>query len=130
MINILLVDDNDVVRESIAALLKLNEKFNIVGECNDGSTVLPFLEKGNVVDLILMDVSMVKIGGVEATSMVLKKYPEMKILALTMHSQNSYVDNMKEIGAMGYILKTAEIDDIYNAIYSAVKGIKTFDFAS
>lgn len=116
MIKILIVDDNKIVRSSIKTLLVLNPKFNVVGECNDGETVIPYLKENDNVDIILMDISMPKLNGIEATKLVSKHFPAIKVIAFTMHKQDSYIKNMKKAGAMSYVLKTDDIDVINNTI--------------
>lgn len=125
MIKILLVDDHKIIRDGIKAMLSDAENIEIVGECEDGALVLPFLDK-NKVDVIFMDVSMPDQNGIETTKQVIEKYPDAKVIALTMHNQESYITKMLKVGAVGYVLKNTGCDDLLNAIKSVSSGQSYF----
>lgn len=115
MIKILLVDDHKIIRDGMKALLFGNSDIEIVGECNDGDEVLPFLEK-NEVDVIIMDINMPVLNGIDATTKIIEKYPEMKILALSMHNEEGYISKILKAGAMGYVLKNTGKKELIEAI--------------
>lgn len=125
MIKVLLVDDHKIIRDGIKAMLSDAENIEIVGECEDGSLVVPFLDK-NEVDIIFMDVSMPKQNGIETTKQVIEKYPKAKVIALTMHNQESYITKMLKVGAVGYVLKNTGCDDLLSAIKSVNEGQSYF----
>lgn len=115
MINVLLVDDHKIIRDGIKALLATTDSINIVGECDDGVQVLPFL-RDHEVDVVLMDINMPKLNGIETTALVTEKYPKVKVLALTMHNEEGYISKILKTGAMGYILKNTGKPELVNAI--------------
>jgi DNA-binding NarL/FixJ family response regulator len=125
MINLLLVDDHKIIRDGIRALLGDATDIEIKGECEGGEEVIPFLEK-NAVDIILMDISMPVQGGIQTTELVVEKYPDIKIIALSMHSQESYISKMLKAGAAGYVLKNTGVEDITNAIRTVASGQNYF----
>ncbi|MDA9563817.1 response regulator transcription factor [Flavobacteriales bacterium] len=124
MINILLVDDHKIIRDGIRAMLDFIDTFNIVGECESGHEVIPFITQ-NEVDIIIMDINMPDMNGIEVTELVISKFPAAKIIALTMHDQESYITKILKAGAMGYVLKNAGQDVLGEAINSVYAG-KTY----
>lgn len=121
MINILIVDDHKILRDGIKAILNGNKNLHIVGECEDGIKVIPFLEKHKV-DIILMDIKMPEQNGIETTKKVLHKFPQIKILALSMHNEEVYIINMLKAGASGYILKNTGEAELFEAIDKIYNG--------
>ena len=115
MIKILLVDDSVVIRKAVKQLLPEKGLVSVVGECSDGRDVLDFL-KNNEVDTILMDFSMKYIGGVEATKLVSEKYPNIKTIGFSSHSDSNYRNAMLAAGASDYIVKGVEIEVIRERI--------------
>ncbi len=125
MINVLLVDDHRIIRDGLKALLVGVKEINIIGECNDGKEAITFLEHNNV-DLILMDINMPNMNGFESTAFISKKYPEVKILALTMHQEESYISKILQAGANGYMLKNASRKELIQAITKINEGNSYF----
>lgn len=115
MIKVLIVDDHKILRDGIVAIFDALKDIKIIGQCEDGSEVLGFL-KDKQADVILMDIMMPKINGFEATKLVKEKYPDIKILALTMHNDYNYIHEMLEAGASGFILKNTSSDEMHKAI--------------
>lgn len=121
MIKVLLVDDHKIVRDGIAALLENEKNIKLVGECTDGSEVLGFLAD-NKVDVILMDIMMKNLNGIETSKLVLEKYPDIKILTLSMNQDYDYIQEMLKLGAAGYILKNTGAEELLNAIKIVAEG--------
>lgn len=121
MINILLVDDQEIVREGIKMILSLDEEINIIGEAENGRELMSFLEK-QIPDVILMDVRMPVMDGVEATKLVKEKYKDVKVIILTTFTEDEYIFKGIKNGADGYILKDAGSEDIIKAIKTAYSG--------
>jgi len=121
MINVLIVDDHKILRDGIKAILHGNKNIHIVGECEDGILVIDFVEKHKV-DVILMDIKMPQQNGIETTKKILKKYPNIKILALSMHNEEAYIINMLKAGASGYILKNTGEIELLEAINKVFAG--------
>ncbi|MFO7880166.1 MAG: response regulator [Bacteroidales bacterium] len=115
MIKVLVVDDHKIVRDGIAALLKHNKNIKLVGDCKDGNEVIPFMDKHDV-DVVLMDIMMEDVNGIEATKMIFDKYPETKVLTLSMNNDYDYIHEMLKVGANGYILKNTSGEDLVKAI--------------
>lgn len=115
MIKILLVDDHKIIRDGLKALLYGEERLEIIGECNDGDEVLPFT-KENDVDVILMDINMPNMNGIDATSAVVESDENIKVIALTMHNEDSYISKILKAGASGYVLKNTGKAGLVNAI--------------
>ena len=115
MIKILLVDDHKIIRDGIKALIQTEENIEIVGECGDGIEVSVFLEK-NDVDVVLMDINMPEMNGIEATSVVSEKFPDVSVLALTMHDEEVYISKVLKAGALGYVLKHVGRSELLKAI--------------
>lgn len=121
MINVILIDDQQIIREGLKMLLSLDDDINIVAEGTDGSEALELIEKYNP-DVLLMDIRMPIMNGVEATKLVKEKYPDIKILILTTFNDNDYIFDSLKNGANGYLLKDADSDEIIDAIKNVYKG--------
>lgn len=122
MIDILLVDDHKIIRDGIKALLRSSEEINIVGECSDGSQVLDALKQHENVDIILMDINMAEMNGLEATEVVLRDHPDIKVVALTMYNEESYISKILKAGASGYILKNTGKQELLEALHKVKEG--------
>ena len=121
MINVILIDDQQIIREGLKMLLSLDDDINIVAEGTDGSEALELIEKYSP-DVLLMDIRMPIMNGVEATKLVKEKYPDIKILILTTFNDNDYIFDSLKNGANGYLLKDAGSDEIIDAIKNVYKG--------
>ncbi|EGW41258.1 response regulator transcription factor [Desulfosporosinus sp. OT] len=121
MINVILVDDQEIVREGLKMILSLDNQINILGEAENGKHLLEILPK-QIPDVILMDIRMPIMDGVEATRLIKEKYPNIKVIILTTFNEDEYIFKGLQNGAAGYILKDSGIDDIINAIKTAYNG--------
>ena len=115
MTDILIVDDHEIVRAGIKRLVENTPNLNIVADLGSGEEAYQFLQK-NIVDLIIMDVSMPGKGGIETTHQIKKRYPKIKILMLSMHDNAMIIEKAMKAGADGYILKNDLSDDLLNAV--------------
>lgn len=120
-IRILLADDHTIVREGIRSLLEDEEDMSVVGEADDGHTAIRITHQLKP-DVILMDIAMPLLNGLEATRRIKEDYPEAKVLILTMHENEEYIRQVLASGAMGYILKDAAARDLLGAIRTVHKG--------
>ncbi|UCH59422.1 MAG: response regulator transcription factor [Anaerolineales bacterium] len=120
-IRILLADDHTIVREGIRSLLEDEEDMSVVGEAEDGHTAIRITHQLKP-DVILMDIAMPLLNGLEATRRIKEDYPEAKVLILTMHENEEYIRQVLASGAMGYILKDAAARDLLGAIRTVHKG--------
>ena len=122
MINILIADDHQLLIEGIKANLADITDFEFVAEANNGFQVLERLEEGIHVDIILMDINMPKLDGLECTKKVKKQYPGVRIIALSQYDEKRFVKWMVKNGASGYLLKDADKDVLEKAIRTVHAG--------
>lgn len=122
-INILLVDDHTLIREGLKLILKKSKQFKIIGEACNGVEALDFLKKdASKTHVMLLDITMPELDGFEVAKVAKKKYPNLKILALTMHNEESYITKMIDVGVHGYVLKDSNLDDLSSAIKTVLEG--------
>ncbi len=114
---ILIADDHGIVRQGLRALLEEEGGFEIVGEAEDGSEVVELAAKLRP-DVIIIDVSMPKVNGIEATRLIIEKMPSARIVALSTYSKRSFVAEMLKAGALGYVLKSYLFDELIRAIHT------------
>lgn len=115
MIKVLIADDHKVFRDGIISILEGEEDMEVVGEVGDGKAVIELLETVQT-DVILMDITMGDAGGIETSMIIKNKFPGIKILALSMHDESTYIVKMLEAGAKGYLLKNAGGKEMVRAI--------------
>ncbi|PEY34053.1 DNA-binding response regulator [Bacillus cereus] len=120
-IRVLLVDDHTVVLKGLAFFLSTQEDLELVGEANNGKEALAKVQEVQP-DIVLMDLYMPEMDGIEATAYIKKEYPNVKVLVLTSFSDQAHVLPALKAGASGYILKDVEPDQLVEAIRSAYKG--------
>ena len=120
-ITVLIADDHTIVRRGIASLLSLNDEFEIVAEAENGRDAVDLtLEKHP--DVVLMDIGMPILNGLEATRQIKKESPSTKILILSGYENDEYILQVIQSGANGYILKTTYLEDLFTAIRSVSCG--------
>jgi DNA-binding NarL/FixJ family response regulator len=120
-IRLLLADDHAVVRTGTRELLERKPDFHIVGEASDGEEAVRLTHELQP-DLVVMDVRMPKMSGVEATRRIKAECPDVKVLVLTAHDDDEYVFALLQAGANGYLMKTAEFDELVKAIRTVAAG--------
>jgi len=118
---ILVVDDHAIVREGVRMILAKESDLEVVGEAGDGEQALELTERLRP-DVVIMDISMPGMGGIEATQTIRTRHPEVQVLALTMHEDESYIFQLLRAGAAGYVLKRAAAQDLVQAVRAAAKG--------
>lgn len=123
-IKIAIADDHQVCRDGLISMLD-PEFYEIVGEANNGESIIEFV-KQSLPDIILMDIQMSKMDGIEATKIITDKFPSVHIIALTMHGQDSFITEMLDAGASGYVLKSASKSEILEAIQSVAQNKQYF----
>lgn len=121
MIKVLIVDDQKIIREGLSMMLGLDSTISIAGQVTNGKEAIEFLDK-NQVDLILMDIRMPIMDGVEATKIIKEKYPNIKILILTTFNEDKYIFEGLKNGADGYLLKDIGSEELINAIKTVYNG--------
>jgi DNA-binding NarL/FixJ family response regulator len=121
LINLLIIDDQKIIREGLKMILSLDDELNILDEGENGVVAISLCKKYTP-DVLLMDIRMPLKNGVEATLEIKNEFPNIKILILTTFNDNDYIFDSLKNGASGYLLKDADPDDIISAIKSVHKG--------
>jgi len=124
-LNILIVDDHKLFREGLKLLLINLEEIGEVWEASDGEVFLQMIRTCNP-DLVLMDIEMPKVNGIDATIRALELYPDLKIMALSMFSDEEYFQRMVDAGVCGFLLKNSEFSEVRKAILNVVQGNNYF----
>jgi len=124
-IRLLLADDHPLIREGFRSLLNKNERFEIVGIAENGKELIELAGK-ELPDIILSDISMPVMNGMDAIEQIRNLYPSIKSVVLTMHEEREYVINALRIGVQGYIIKNVERFDLEKAIITIFEGGKYF----
>ena len=123
-IKILLADDHKITRQGLRSLLEKQSDMAVVAEAEDGRTAVQMVEKLSP-DVVIMDVSMPDLNGIEATRQIISRNSKVKIIALSMHSDRLFVSEMLKSGACGYLLKDCAFEELARAIRAVVDG-KTY----
>jgi len=124
-ITVLLAEDHMIVREGLRRMLELEADFEVVGEAQNGRQAVELAVK-LCPDVVLMDIAMPKLNGLEATRQVLKTLPATKVLILSAHSDDAYVKSATDSGAMGFLLKQTSAHDVCRSIREVQKGKTVF----
>jgi two-component system, NarL family, response regulator LiaR len=120
-IRIVIADDHDVVREGTRALLERESDMQVVGEAGDGEEAIKLIEKLNP-DVVILDISMPKLSGIEVTRQIKPRFPTIAVLILSAYDNDEYVFSSLEAGAAGYLLKDVHSREIVDAIRSVYSG--------
>ncbi|RXJ02292.1 DNA-binding response regulator [Anaerobacillus alkaliphilus] len=121
IIKIVIIDDHQLFREGVKRILAMENNFEIVAEGDDGSKAIDLVEQFHP-DVILMDINMPKVNGVEATRRLIELYPDIKVLILSIHDDESYVTHVLKTGASGYLLKEMDADSLIEAVRVVADG--------
>ncbi len=125
MIKIIIADDHQLFIDGIKSILKSIRNMEIIGEVNNGNLLLELLEQQQC-DVILMDINMPEMNGIDATKIIKSKFPGIRILMLTMYSSRDYIEKLLRVGADGYILKNTGKEELQEAIETVYKGESFF----
>lgn len=120
---VLLVDDHALMRSGIRALLEAEEGLCVVGEAGDGREALEKVLRFSP-DVVVMDITMPHVDGIEATRGILTESPETKVIALSIHGGKRFVENMLQVGAAGYVLKDSVPEELVEAVHTVLRGEK------
>lgn len=127
-IKVLIADDHKIIRVGLRGILDKTDEVEIVGEAEDGSQVLEIIKK-TVTDVVLMDIDMGRSSGIETTRKMKESFPDVRVLALTMHEEQGHIIQMLEAGANGYLLKNTGVDELLSALHAVVRGDSYFSNA-
>ena len=122
MIKVLLADDHQMILDGLAAMLETEEQIEIIGQVQDGQSVLEKIGGAVEIDVVIMDINMPKLDGIETTKIIKSTYPEVKVLVLSMYNRSEFVKNLLESGTDGYILKNAGKKVLISAIQAVSRG--------
>jgi len=120
-IRLFIADDHQIILDGFCSIFEVVEDIEVVGKGKNGKEVLTFLEN-NTVDIILLDINMPILNGVETCKMVNRDYPDVQVIALSMFDQQSYLKRMIQHGARGYLLKDDSATEIEQAIRTVYQG--------
>jgi two-component system response regulator NreC len=121
LISVLIVDDHTIVRSGVRMLLEAESDIKVVGEALNGREALELVETLHP-DVVLMDITMPEMDGLEATMQLKTRFPDINVLVLTMHRSDDYFFEMLKAGASGYILKGAKTSELINAVRIVQRG--------
>jgi len=124
-INVLIADDHTMFADGIESLLKVEEKINVIGKCFDGASIFDVLPNQQV-DVLLLDVNLPKMNGIEVCKKLSSDYPKVRVLALSMYNEESFISEILNNGASGYILKNTGRTELLNAIHKVYAGESYF----
>ncbi|MGM0409872.1 MAG: response regulator [Bacillota bacterium] len=122
---VLVADDHKLVREGIAKLLDFYEELEVIGEANDGLETVRMV-RNSFPDLVLLDLNMPRMNGIDTIKKIKEIAPEIKVLILTIHDEEEYVYEVTQAGAEGYIQKDIEPEELRKAISKVIKGERVF----
>ena len=124
-IKIIIADDHKIFLDGIASLLSEYDFIEIIAKCTSAEQLIEVIEE-NTPNLIITDISMKGMSGIEATKLIVNKFPQTKVLILSMHTSEEFVLNSVKSGAMGYLPKDASIEELIDAIKSVSNGREYF----
>jgi DNA-binding NarL/FixJ family response regulator len=121
-ISVLIVDDHTIIREGLSTILEKFDDLHLAGDFDNGRDAIAFCKKHYYPDVILMDISMPLLNGIEATKIIVKKCQNTKVLVLSMHSDSQYVNDAMHAGASGFLVKRTASTAIVKAIRTVHSG--------
>ena len=124
-IRVLIADDHQIVRDGLRSLLEKEPDLEVVAAVEDGRTTVRMVEELQP-DVVIMDISMPGLNGIEATRKITRDFPNIKIIALSMHDDGRFVTNMLKAGASGYLLKDCAFKELTKAIHVVVRAGKSY----
>jgi len=118
---ILLVDDHAITREGLRSLIEKQADMEVVGEAEDGRKAFELVRE-LLPDIVITDITMPNLNGVDSTRQIVRQFPKVKVIALSIHSNRAFVADMLKAGASGYVLKECTFDELVEAIRTVVDG--------
>lgn len=120
-VKVLIVDDHKLIREGIAQYLEGDDRYHLTGDASEGVEALEFL-RNNEVDLVLTDIRMPHMDGIDLTKNITSEFPNIKVVALTMMNDNNHIKKLMNAGAVGYVLKNCSESELKKAITQVMDG--------
>jgi DNA-binding NarL/FixJ family response regulator len=121
MIRVLLAEDHRIVREGLRALLEKQDNIQVVAEAENGRQAFQLVRRLKP-DIVIMDINMPELNGIDATRLILHEEPQMRVIALSMHSDRHFVDGMLRAGVSGYLLKDCASEELVQCIKTVTSG--------
>jgi DNA-binding NarL/FixJ family response regulator len=119
-INVMLADDHEMIRQGLKNILQLEDSIAVIGEVNSGEALLLEIEKGMRPDIVLMDIQMRGMSGIEATQKLRQRFPDMLVIGLSAMEEDSMMNEMLRAGASGYLIKSMAASELINAIHRTI----------
>jgi DNA-binding NarL/FixJ family response regulator len=126
MVNLMLVEDNNIVRQALVKYLNEEKDITVVAAAHDGLTAIELLQADPTINVVIADWNMPNMNGLELTNHITAEFKEVKTIILTMHGKQDYIDKAKAAGAKGFILKDGDFDDLVAAIKNVAEGKMVF----
>jgi len=126
LVRVVLVDDHDLLRRGIKTMLETEDDIEVVGEASDGAEALKIVED-TLPDVVLIDVIMPTKDGIETTREIKDAFPKVEVVVLSGHDEQQFVFDAVKAGASGYLLKTAELEEVVKTVRAAAKGAPQLD---
>ena len=120
-VRILIAEDHTIVRKGLCSILKNEKDIDVIGEAENGKEAIKKVEELTP-DVVVMDISMPLLNGLEATRQIKRRFPEVKVLILTVHSNEEYISEILKAGASGYLVKKAAPEELVAAIHAVAQG--------
>ncbi len=121
MVRVLLADDHKIVRDGLRALLDAQRNMQVLGEAEDGRTACEMAASLHP-DVVVMDIGMSELNGIDATRRIVEEVPGVKVIALSMHADRRFVSEMLKAGASGYLVKDAAFEELTGAVQAVMQG--------
>jgi DNA-binding NarL/FixJ family response regulator len=122
---LIIVDDHRLFRSGLKYILDTSEKYRVIAEASNGVELMELLEN-SMPSLVIMDINMPKMNGIEATRLALSKYPDLKIIILSMYGEMEYYNSLLDLGVKGFVLKDADNEEFFLAINKVLYGESYF----
>ena len=118
---IILVDDHTLFRNGLKLLINNTPNFRVIAEASNGKEFIDLLSKEEKPDVVLLDIAMPEMDGIEAAAIALEKYPDLPIITLSMYGEEDYYFKMVSLGVKGFLLKNSDIHEVCSALESVVE---------
>ena len=121
MYRLMIVDDQDIVRQGLTAMLETDKNISVSYQASNGKEAIELLEKNHIVDVVMLDIRMPEMNGLEATRIIKQRWPNIKVFILTTFNDEAYATETLTDGASGFLLKTADAKKLIEAVYSVME---------
>ena len=123
-VRLAIVDDHEMIRKTWKMILQRDDRIEVIAECSSGMEAIECAEKYSP-DVMLMDINMSPVNGFEATEKISQRFPDIKIIGISINNQPAYARNLMQLGAKGYVTKNSDSSEMLEAIFTVLEG-KTY----